>query len=78
MSACVICEKRVAGLDFCQKHYAEYKDFKDEPWMKVLHNSAQKARRDMNREWDSLVSLDHLEESIDCISGFAKKVPKNG
>jgi hypothetical protein len=58
----VVCEKGTSGsLDWCQKHFNEYKDdIKGKrPWTKALKNEAQRERRRREKEFNN-VSLDGI------------------
>lgn len=62
MSRCVVCDDSTSGsLDWCRKHYHEYKDeIKDKKaWTKALKNEAQRERRRREREYEN-VSLDGI------------------
>jgi hypothetical protein len=62
MSSCVVCERATSGsLEFCQRHYAEYKeDIMDKkPWVRHLKNEAQRERRRREKEYDN-TSLDQI------------------
>lgn len=62
MAKCVVCEKSTSGsLEFCQRHYTQYKDDIREkrPWVRVLKNDAQRERRRQEREHDN-ASLDAI------------------
>jgi hypothetical protein len=64
-SSCVVCERTTSGsLEFCARHYQEYKqDIKDhKPWVKALKNDAQRERRRREREYDN-TSLDAIMEN---------------
>jgi hypothetical protein len=65
MASCVVCEKATSGsLEFCGKHYNQFKDdIKDKkPWVKSLKNDAQRERRRREREYED-TSLDKMMDS---------------
>jgi len=62
VAKCVICEKATSGsLEFCQRHYHEFKnDIKEKrPWVRSLKNDAQRERRRREKEFDNQ-SLDEI------------------
>jgi hypothetical protein len=62
MARCVICEGNTSGsLEFCGKHYNEYKDdiLEKKSWVRVLKSDAQRERRRREREYDN-ASLDEI------------------
>lgn len=67
MAECVVCERKTSGsLEFCQKHYTQYRDDIKEkkPWVRVLKNDAQRERRRRDREFGDQ-SLEAMQERFE-------------
>jgi len=62
LARCVVCERVTSGsLEFCRKHYNDFKDdiADKKPWVRVLKNESQRERRRNNKEYDN-TSLDAI------------------
>lgn len=66
MSLCSVCSGKTSaeGFGFCPKHFPEYKDRLNEPWVKALKTMNQREWRHSVRDIGLLVSLEDLEERV--------------
>lgn len=62
MSKCIVCDKSTSGsLDWCRKHYNEYKEdiVEKKSWVRALKNDSQRERRRREKEFEN-TSLDAI------------------
>lgn len=62
MSKCIVCDKSTSGsLDWCRKHYYEYKEdiIEKKSWVRALKNDSQRERRRREKEF--------MDTSLDAI-----------